>query len=273
MQSLTARHIQGIYADMLARGLSNATVVQLHSILKEALSHAVKWGILTRNVSDATTPPRIERKEMPMWDIETINQFLSTVRASRFGDLYYFAVLTGLRRAELTGLRWEHVDLGANRLSVVNTLQRITGHGLIDGQPKTPRSRRSLALAPESVELLHTIRGIQIEQQLEYGELWQRSGYVFTKMDGAPLAPDTITKDFCAIVRKPGFPHLTLHGLRHAFATVSLTAGVDLKTTSEMLGHSSIAITADIYSHVLPNVQQAAAEAVGQLITRRPATG
>ncbi len=184
MQSLTARHIQGIYADMLARGLSNTTVVQLHSILKEALSHAVKWGILTRNVSDATTPPRIERKEMPMWDIETINQFLSTVRASRFGDLYYFAVLTGLRRAELTGLRWEHVDLGANRLSVVNTLQRITGHGLIDGQPKTPRSRRSLALAPESVELLHTIRGRQIEQQLEYGELWQRSGYVFTKMDG-----------------------------------------------------------------------------------------
>ena len=108
---------------------------------------------------------------------------------------------------------------------------------------------------------------------MEYGELWQRSGYVFTKMNGVPLAPDTITKDLCNIVRKAGFPHLTLHGLRHAFATVSLTAGVDLKTTSEMLGHSSIAITADIYSHVLPNVQQAAAEAVGQLITRRPATG
>jgi integrase len=268
LQSLTARHVQGIYADMLGQGLSNTTVVQLHRILKEALSHAVKWGTLTRNVADATAPPRIERKEMPMWDIETINHFLSMVRASRFGDLYYFAVLTGLRRAEMCGLRWESVDLSGSKLSVVNTLQRITGHGMVDGQPKTPKSRRSMALSPESVGLLHDVRRQQVEQQLEAGDLWQGSGYVFTQITGKPVAPDMISKDFCKIVRKSGLPHLTLHGLRHAFATISLTAGVDLKTTSEMLGHSSIAITADIYAHVLPQVQQAAAAAVGQLLKR-----
>ncbi len=242
LQSLTAGQIQGIYADMLGRGLSNTTVVQLHRILKEALSHAVKWGILTRNVSDATTPPRIQRKEMPMWDIDTINQFLSTVSAHQLGDLYYFAVLTGLRRSELCGLRWESVDFARGRLSVVNTLQRITGYGLVDGQPKTLRSRRLTALSPESVELLHDVRGRQIEQQLELGDLWERTGYVFTKLDGLPLTPDQVTKDFARLVRKSGLPHLTLHGLRHAFATLSLTAGVDLKTTSEMLGHPASAV-------------------------------
>ena len=111
---------------------------------------------------------------------------------------------------------------------------------------------------------------MQMEQQLEFRDLWQRTGYVFTELDGSPLVPDRVTQDFARIVRRAEFPHMTLHGLRHAFATISLTAGVDLKTTSEMLGHSSIAITADIYSHVLPQVQQAAAEAVGQLMRRRP---
>jgi integrase len=125
-----------------------------------------------------------------------------------------------------------------------------------------------MALSPESVGLLHDVRRQQVEQQLEAGDLWQRSGYVFTQINGEPVAPDMVSKDFCKVVRQSGLPHLTLHGLRHAFATISLTAGVDLKTTSEMLGHSSIAITADIYAHVLPQVQQAAAAAVGQLLKR-----
>ena len=111
-------------------------------------------------------------------------------------------------------------------LSVVNTLQRITGHGLVEGQPKTARSRRSIALAPDVVEVLHGIRGRQIEQSLESVELWENSGYVFTQISGAPVAPDMISKDFCAIVRKAGLPHLTLHGLRHAHATMALIAGV-----------------------------------------------
>ena len=268
LQNLSGHQIQSIYASMLDKGLSNTTVVQMHRILKEALSHAVKWGILTRNACDAVTPPRIQGKEMPMWDIDTINEFLGDVRESRFGDLYYFAVLTGLRRSELCGLRWESLDLTNGRLSVVNTLQGITGHGAVNGQPKSPKSRRSIALAPESVELLHDVRGRQIEQQLDLGGLWENTGYVFTHPNGSHLMPDQVTKDFTRLVRQLGLPHLTLHGLRHAFATVSLTAGVDLKTTSEMLGHSGIAITADIYSHVLPQVQQAAADAVGQLLKR-----
>ena len=267
LQALTARHIQGVYAAMLEKGLSNTTVVQLHRILKEALSHGVRWGTLTRNVADATSRPKVHRQQMDMWDVGTIRRFMEGVKGSRFGDIYPLAILTGLRRSELCGLKWEHIDLVRGSLSVVSTLQRITGYGLVEGQPKTQKSRRSIALSSKAVDLLHSLRGRQIEQQLQAGPIWQNTGYVFTQIDGSPIAPDTVSKDFCALVRQAGLPHLTFHGLRHAHATLMLTAGVHLKIVSERLGHSNIAITADTYSHVLPGLQEQAVLALDQRLS------
>jgi len=201
-----------------------------------------------------------------MWDVLTIHQFLKFAESNRFHDLFEFAVLTGMRRSELCGLRWQDVDLVGGRLSVVNTLQRIKGHGMVEGEPKTTRSRRSISLGSDAVALLHGVRGLQIENQLEYGELWSNSGYVFTQPNGIPVVPDRVTRDFARLVRNAGLPHLTFHGLRHAHATLMLTSGVHLKIVSERLGHSNIAITADTYSHVLPGMQEAAAEAVERLL-------
>jgi len=270
LQSLTASQVQGVYAGMLERGLSTTTVVQLHRIFKEALSHAVKWGVLVRNVADAVSPPKIQRKQMEMWSLDTIHQFLDLADQGRFGDVHRFAVHTGLRRSEICGLKWESVDLTGRRLSVVNTLQRITGHGMHEDQPKTNRSRRSVALAPETVDLLHGVRGRQIERSLDYGPLWQNTGYAFTQIDGSPVAPDMISKDFCLLVRKHGLPHLTFHGLRHANATLAMTAGVNPKVVSETLGHSTVGLTLDLYSHVTPNMQEEAAQAVANLLRRPP---
>lgn len=264
VQALTARHIQGVYSDMLARGLSNTTVVQLHRIIREALSHGVKWGVLVRNVADATSPPKVQRQQADMWDLDTVCRFLDEVQGSRFGDLYYLAVLTGLRRSELCGLHWEYVDLAQGTLSVVKTLQRITGHGLIEGQPKTQKSRRSIALDSEAVDLLLAIRNKQLAQQLEAGPIWRDLGCVFAELDGRPVIPDKVTQDFARVIRRLGLPHITFHGLRHAHATLMLTEGVHLKVVSERLGHSNIAITADVYSHVLPGLQEEAARALGQ---------
>ena len=255
LQSLTPSQVQKVYADMLERGLSNTTVLHLHRLLKEALGHAVKWGILARNVADAASPPRSEQKQMAMWDVPTIIDFLELSHGTRFGHIHEFAVLTGLRRSEICGLKWESVDLEAGSLSVVATLQRIKGHGLVTGTPKTKRSRRTVDLAPETIDILRTIRGGQMAQQLEYGSVWQNTGYVFTDIDGSPLAPDMVTKDFCGLVREHGLPQLTFHGLRHAFATLGLKAGISPKVVSEALGHSNIGITLDTYSHVLPNMQ------------------
>ena len=268
LQSLESRHIQGLYAQMLGRGLSPTSVVQVHRIIRQALSHAVKWGVLGRNVADAVTPPRIQRKELDMWDTETIWRFLDATRGNKFGEFYQMALLTGMRRSELCGLKWDSVDLANGRLSVVRTLQRLTGEGLVEGQPKTARSRRLIALSPDAVEVLHGIRGKQMESQLKYGEVWENTGYVFTQADGSPVDPDMISKDFPKVLRNAGLPKMTLHGLRHAHASILLKEGINPKIVSERLGHSTIATTMDVYSHIMPGLQEAAALALDAGLAR-----
>lgn len=274
IQALTGSEIEAMYAAMLAKGLSARTVLHVHRILRQALSHAVKGGLLARNPADAATPPRPQWKPVKMWGPETVNTFLEAAEGSRYRDLYHLAVLTGLRRSELVGLKWESVDLTAGRLSVVETLQRINGKGLVPGQPKTARSRRSITLDSNALPILHGVRGRQIEQRLVAGIAWRNTGYVFTQPDGSPVDPELVTHDFAGIVRRSALPHLTFHGLRHAYATLALSAGVPDKVISEALGHSSIAVTMDIYSHVLPGLQERYASAVGDLLAQarnRPA--
>lgn len=268
LQNLTGRQIQSLYAEMQSRGLSATSVVSVHRVLKEALGHAVKWSTITRNVADATSPPRIKRKTMAMWDVADINRFLDSAYDDHFYHVYLLAVLTGLRRSELFGLKWDAVDLVAGTLRVVRTLQRITGFGVVEGQPKTARSRRSIDLAPAAVALLHDVRGTQMEHRLDYGDLWENTGYVFTQLNGSAVDPDLVSKEFSRLVKAQGLPHLTFHGLRHAHATLALTAGVNPKIVSERLGHSSVAVTMDIYSHVMPGMQAEAALAVEQLLDR-----
>jgi len=191
---------------------------------------------------------------------------------TRFGHVFAFAISTGMRRSEICGLKWDAVDLESGRLEVKATLQRLKGRGLETGTPKTDRSRRNMALAPETVELLRDVQGAQILAKMEAGPLWQEQGYVFTHPNGTPLIPDQITQEFAAVIMRFDLPHLTFHGLRHAFATMGLQAGINPKVVSEALGHSSVAITLDLYSHVLPNMQDELASAVANLLKREPQT-
>ncbi|MCI0830822.1 MAG: site-specific integrase, partial [Chloroflexi bacterium] len=140
---------------------------------------------------------------------------------------------------------------------------------LIESQPKTARSRRSIALSPDAVALLHEIRGRQIGQQITVGEIWQSGDYVFTQADGRPVDPDAITRNFTELIRKAELPHLTVHGLRHAHATLLLESGINPKVVSERLGHATIATTMDIYSHVLPGIQESAALALDAKLAKK----
>ncbi|MCH8109544.1 MAG: site-specific integrase [Chloroflexi bacterium] len=262
LQQLRPQHIQKMYADLVGRGLSAQTVNHTHRTLSEALGHGVQWGVLTRNVSSATSAPKPKRQQQQMWDVKTINRFLAVSQDNKYRDFYHLDILTGLRRSELAGLQWEYVDLPNAQLSVANTLQRIDGHGLVEGQPKTFLSRRLIAVSPRAVALLRSIHRNQLEQRLAVGPLWQDTGYVFTQANGSRIDPDKATRDFTRIVSKNGLPYLTLQGLRHAHATLLLAAGVHPKIVSERLGHSNIGITMDIYSHVMPGMQEAAAQSI-----------
>ncbi len=267
LQSLAARHIQGMYGNLLNQGLSAQTVKHCHTVLKQALSYAIRWGNLVHNPADATTPPRPPSREVEIWNAETVHEFLVAAKSNRFYYLFHLAVLTGMRRAELAGLKWDSVDLNEGTISVTRSLQRIKGEGLVEGQPKTGKSRRLIALSPNAVSLLHELRGKQIEHRLQAGTLWQDSGYVFTQLNGKAIDPEWTSKDFALIVRRANLPYMTLHGLRHAHATLLLTAGVHPKVVQERLGHSGVSITLDIYSHVVQGMQESAALAIDERLS------
>ena len=266
VQRLKPGDIQKMYASLLKRGLSARTVLHTHRVLSEALKHGVQWGDLTRNVAEAVTSPRVDRRKVKVWDVTVLQRFLEAAQSSRFYNLYRLALLTGLRRSEMAGLLWQHVDLSRRLLSVERSLQRVIGRGLVEGGPKNESSQRTIPLGPMAVDVMHAIRGQQIEERLAAGEFWQETGYVFTRPDGRSVNPDDPTRDFGEIVRRTALPHLTLHGLRHTYASLQLSAGTPLKAVSEMLGHEGIATTADVYTHLLPSVLAAAAEAIDQYL-------
>lgn len=144
VQNLSGSQVQAIYAGMLERGLSHTTILHVHRVLKQMLACAVKWGVIVKNPADAATPPKREKKQMPMWDAATIREFIEESQGTRYARIYEFAVMTGLRRSEICGLKWDAVDLESGRLEVVATLQQIRGQGLVTGAPKTTKSRRNI---------------------------------------------------------------------------------------------------------------------------------
>jgi len=255
---LSPQHVQSLYTDMLGKGLSAQTVVHAHRVLREALKHGVKWGLLMRNVCDMADPPRPRRKEMATLVGADVQRFLDAASGSAYGAVFFLALYTGMRRSELMGLKWSAVDIHNKTISVTQTLIRITGKGLIATEPKSSRSRRLVSLPPAAVALLSGLRVKQREDRQSVG-IETASDYVFSRFDGSLIDPDTITHAFADIIKKAGLPHVRFHDLRHTHATIMMEQGVNPKTVAERLGHASVVITLDTYSHVLPGLQEEAA--------------
>ena len=230
MQDLTPTHIEKLYGAMSERGLSNQTIRHLHRLLREALSWAVKRKLLADNPTDVVDAPTVESKEMPMWDLPTLHRFLGICDDSKYGDFYKVALFTGMRRSEICGLTWDNVDLVEGRLKVSQTLHYINGVGLVTGSPKTERSRRTIPLAQDVIDLFHSIKG----QLVADGLPSTGDAYVFVRPDGLPLLPGEVSKDFGLLVKAHGLPRLSLHGLRHGFATLGLMAGINPKIVSKV---------------------------------------
>lgn len=270
MQVLSPRHVQGLHKWMLDKGLSNQTVVHTHRVLSKALKDAVEWGVITKNPATSVSPPRPERREVAVWGMDTITRFTEASQDTVFHDAFMLSLHTAMRRSEITGLRWDGVDLPASTIRVTGTLQRVTGHGLLAGQPKTKTSRRAIALGPTGVALLHAVRGKQLALQAELGDLYQNeAGYVFTDELGNPIDSNRLSREFHRIVKAAGLPHITLHGLRHCVASLMLADGASIKTVAEKLGHANPSLTLDIYSHLLPTIQEQAAEALDRRLAGR----
>jgi len=266
LTALQPSHIQAYYGRMLESGrldgkggLSAQTVKHHHRVLYEALKHAVKHGLLIRNVGEAVDPPRPDSKEMSTLEPDDVRTLLNAARETPYYTLFYTAIYTGLRRSELLGLRWRDIDLDLATLSVVQTLHHVPKKGYTLREPKTKRSRRLVDLSPSLAVLLREHRANQELERKLLGRLVMPDDLVFCYPDGNPLPPNSVTKAFHKLAQSLGLSSIRLHDLRHTHATLMLRQGVHPKVVSERLGHSSVAITLDTYSHVLPGIQAAAA--------------
>ena len=228
-------------------------------MLSEALGHAVKWGLLGRNVGEAVDPPRPKKKEMRALDADGVRRVLKAAEGTRYHAAIHLALFTGLRRSELLGLRWQDVDLHMATLSVPRGFHRLLGARDVFEEPKSATGSRQVALSPAASMALRGHRERMEADFAALGTILAPETPVFCKSDGSPTLPDTLSHAFGKIARRAGLEGIRLHDSRHTHASLMLAQGIHPKIVQERLGHSSISVTLDLYSHVAPTLQQQAA--------------
>jgi len=251
--------IQDLYTSMLESGLSPRTIRYTHAVLSSALKQAVKWQLLPRNAAEYVDLPRQKHTEMYAMSKDEVASFLATAKEDRWGTLFLLAVTTGMRPGEYMGLQWKDVNLDEGMIHVNKSLVRNKSEWRFD-EPKTAKSRRTVKLAPTVVKSLRAHRSKQAAERLRAGIRYQDYDLVFATDTGQPLeSRNLIKRHFKPVLKQAGLREtIRLYDLRHTCATLLLAAGEHPKIVSEMLGHASIQLTLDTYSHVLPDMQQGA---------------
>jgi integrase len=262
---VSPQHLQRLYASRLDAGLSSTTVNHVHALIHKALSNAVRWGLVHRNIADLVDPPRNRHFEIATLSPEQARAFLDAAAGHRLEALYVLAVTTGMRQGELLGLRWRDVDVDAGTLQIRGSMQ-ATPDGLRIMEPKTTGSRRRVALSKQPIDALRRHRVAQATERLRIGAAWEDSDLVFCSAAGRPITASILRRSFEPLLKRAGLPRMRFHDLRHTSATLLLGRGVHPKVVSEMLGHTRISTTLDLYSHVSMTMQQQAADAFDAIL-------
>jgi integrase len=261
--------IQRVYSEMQERGLSARVVRYTHAVLSSSLKQAVNWGMLARNPAGLVQLPKQTRKEMRALSSVEASSFLAALVGDRYSTLFALALTTGMRPEEYFGLQWKDVDFTEGIVIVQRALVwRTKGGGWYYGEPKTSRSRRTIPLPASLTRFLIEHKRQQGIERLKAGPAWQDHGLVFTTTIGSPLNISNLTfKHFKPALKRANLPKtIRLYDLRHTCASLLLSAGENPKVVSERLGHASITLTLDVYSHVLPTMQAAASQKLERLL-------
>lgn len=269
LEKLGPQDVQALLDAKLAAGLHPRTVTGIRLVLCYGLNQAMRWELLSRNVAALVKGPKIPRREMKVWTEDQARKFIECCDNEPLGALYVLALHTGLRRGELGALRWSDVDLDTGVATVRRSLQRTNTAGLVFEEPKTEKARRSINLAPAVVSALKAHRKRQAEVRLAAGPLWKDNGLIFPTGIGTPMDPRSLSNDYDRMIEKSELPRIRLHDLRHTFATIGLAQGVHPKVMSDMLGHSKVSLTLDVYSHALPSFQTEASEKIAQALATK----
>lgn len=265
LQKLTPQQIQTFYTKKLDEGLSLKRVRGFHSVLHSALENAVKWNLLARNVCDLVTPPVPKRHEIQPLTPEQAQHLLQAAHEHKLEALLTVAVTTGMRRGELLGLHWQDIDFKTRSLYVRRTVNRIGTFGIVESEPKTHRSRRKITLPAFVIDALKQHQEHQKELREKAGSHWRETGIVFCNIYGGYYEPSNLHDAYKKLLKSAELPNIRFHDLRHSAATILLSMGIHPKIVQELLGHSNISMTMDIYSHVLPSMQQEAMDKLDDL--------
>jgi len=261
LTQLRPEHLQKLYSAKLQEGLSARSVRYQHVILHKALQTAIKWGLVSRNVADGVDVPKAHRNEMETWDEDEIARFLKAAESTPYYALFYTALFTGARRGELLALRWCDVDFLDPQISVSRSLHQLKDNSFVYTEPKTAKSRRTIALSPSVIPILS-------DHKEKMGAILplKEDSLIFSTPEGTPLRPNTVSRAWTILAARCGVKVIRFHDARHTHASLMLKQGIHPKIVQERLGHSGIAITLDTYSHVAPGLQEAAAAQFDKLV-------
>lgn len=269
---LSVRDVQRLIDGMLAGGHSGRHVAHVRGVLRAALTHSMRQELIHRNVAALAASPPVRRPEMQALSGAELRRLFAALEGERLRPLVIVGATLGLRRGELIALRNADVDLDAATLSVRRTgthmkLSADAERGeYVEGPPKSARSQRTLSLPPALVTLLRTQRASVAEERLRLGKAWQDEDRVFPGESGGPVSAHAISLALGRALTRASLPHIRVHDLRHSAASGLLAAGGSLRDVQEMLGHSSYALTADVYAHILDDQRKATADRIEQAL-------
>ena len=263
---LTSAHVQQWLNTLSATGLSPRTAQYARGVLQRALNRAIKWNYISHNAALAAETPRGERRTPIVLNEEQARRLLDVVRGHRHAVLYRFALSLGLRRGEVLGLQWSDIDFERKEIRIVRSLQREKGK-LALSAPKTVAGKRILPLPSTLAQVLEEHRQMQIEERVELGDAWEEHGFVFSSHTGTAMEPRNLVRHFKEVLKLAGLPEtMRFHDLRHSCATLLIAQGVNPRVVMEVLGHTKISTTMEIYAHVTLETRRIAADQLDALL-------
>ena len=278
LKELRADHLNDLYTLLGQDGqskrggkLSAKTILEHHRLISTVLEQATKEGLVPFNVASRATLPKVERKEVNFFQPEQVAAIREALEREpmKWKTLVHLLLITGARRGEVLGLKWDKVDFEGNRIYICNSVLYSPDVGIYESTPKTERSRRYVTLPPETMQLLRRYRAWQAEERLRLGEYYQNQGFVFSQDNGNPMHPDSVTDWLKKFSRRHDLPHINPHAFRHTMASMLYFHGVDSVSISKRLGHAQVSTTANIYAHVMEEADQRNADILSEVFLKK----
>lgn len=279
LRELRADHLNDLYSALSKDGLnkrnggklSTKTILEHHRLISTVLEQAVKEGLVPFNVASRATLPKAEHKEVNYFQPEQVAAIRDALEREpmKWKMLVHLLLITGARRGEVLGLKWDKVDFEGNRIYICNSILYAPDIGIYESTPKTERSRRYVTLPPETMQLLRQYRAWQMGERLRLGEYYQNQDFLFTQDNGKPMHPDSVTEWLKRFSKRHDLPHINPHAFRHTMASMLYFNGVDSVSISKRLGHAQVSTTANIYAHVMEEADQRNADILSEIFLKK----